>query len=175
MSRSRPLPFVTLLLGWLIPGAAHAYVGRPVRAAIIFVVIGATFWGGVGIGGVLAVDYQNERWWFAGQMLTGIHGLVGWQRQKKVYAAIAAEAEIGPPPPLMTQRRGNWTYKADSWLAKEKLALVSPADTVARAYTGVAGLLNLMCVFDALMLSLMGVTAETPPPPRRTKHEQEKK
>ena len=40
------------------------------------------------------------------------------------------------------------------------MALVTPAETAARTYSGVAGLLNLACVFDAVMLSLMGVAGE---------------
>ena len=50
-------------------------------------------------------------------------------------------------------------------LHQEKLSLVSPVDTAARAYCGVAGLLNLMCIFDALILAIMGSTGEPKPQP----------
>lgn len=53
--------------------------------------------------------------------------------------------------------------RADYWdkiTAADGVALVSPTETVARAYCGIAGLLNLMCIFDVLMLSLMGVSGE---------------
>ena len=49
-------------------------------------------------------------------------------------------------------------------LARQKLALTAPLDTVARAYSGVAGLLNLLCMFDVLMLSMMGRIGEPPRP-----------
>jgi TM2 domain-containing membrane protein YozV len=175
--QSRPIPFVALVLGWLIPGAGHVYLGRHLRGAIIFLIIGATFWAGVAIGGVLTVDYQNERWWFAGQMLTGMHGIIGWHRQQKLYAELAADSEVGLPPPRGTspQRRDTWTYRLDKRLAEQKLSAVAPADTIARAYAGVAGLLNLMCVFDAVMLSLLGITGETKPAPEDEKKEQQQR
>jgi len=146
--RSMPLPYAALVLAWLVPGAGHVYVGRLGRGVVIFVTVSALFWAGVGIGGVLTVDYYSERWWFAAEMLTGIHGLVGWYRQKAVYNRLP-------------QMRG---ASLDEKLKNANLALVAPGETVARAYAGVAGLLNLLCIFDALMLSVMGVTGEQPPP-----------
>jgi hypothetical protein len=40
------------------------------------------------------------------------------------------------------------------------LALATPMDNAARAYTGIAGLLNLLCIFDVVALSLMGAASE---------------
>jgi hypothetical protein len=48
----------------------------------------------------------------------------------------------------------------DEVFSRWGVALVNPADTVARAYSGTAGLLNLLCMFDALMLALMGKVGE---------------
>ena len=59
-------------LAWLVPGAGHAFVGRPWRGLIIFLAIGATFWGGVAMGGVMTVDQKEQKWWFAAEMLTGV-------------------------------------------------------------------------------------------------------
>ncbi|MCD6304554.1 MAG: hypothetical protein J7M21_06295 [Planctomycetes bacterium] len=148
-TRDKPnaLPYVALVLACAIPGAGHAYLGRLKRGIIIFVTITALFWSGVAVGGVLTVDSHRERWWFVAQMFTGIHGLVGWQREKRAYA----ELRNVPGGSL------------DERLKNAGIALVAPADTVARAYSGVAGLLNLMCIFDALMLSVMGRAGESPP------------
>ena len=88
-SGHKPLALVALVLAWLVPGTGHAYVGRPVRAIIIFATIGATFWAGVAMGGIMTVDRQNQRWWFAAEMLTGIHGLVGWRRQQALVGDLA--------------------------------------------------------------------------------------
>lgn len=167
---SRPIPLVALVLAWLVPGAGHAYLGRLRRGAIIFVTVSATFWTGVAIGGVMTVDYHNERWWFAAEMLSGIHGLIGWHRQQKVYEELTANPLVGDAPPPGASDRTAWNARIDGALAKEGLALEAPLDTVARAYAGVAGLVNLMCVFDAVMLALLGVTGE-PAPTRREQDE----
>ena len=40
-------------LAWLVPGAGHVMLGRTLRGVIIFIIIGAMFWTGVGLGGVM--------------------------------------------------------------------------------------------------------------------------
>jgi TM2 domain-containing membrane protein YozV len=172
-SKSRPLAFVALFLAWLVPGAGHVYLGRTRRGVIIFLVIGATFWSGVAMGGVMTVDYHNERWWFAAQMLTGVNGLVGWRRQQKVYADLATDSRIGQAPNAEPDRT-HWAIAVDKKLAEKNLALVAPTGTIARAYAGVAGLLNLMCIFDAVMLSLLGTTGEAKLKASKEPQEQEK-
>ena len=213
-----------LLLAWIVPGAGHAFVGRPGRGIVIFIAIGATFWGGIAMGGVMTVDHQGQKWWFAAEMLTGVHGLVGWQRESKQLEKLEPEIRAGVArdgtdlqdkaankrleltecnrqivqlersiaaattsqerkilqedydrrmedkatiendliryhAKLMSLRSGH----IEKVLAKENLALVAPMATVARAYAGVAGLLNLMCMFDVIMLALIGTVATTAP------------
>jgi len=163
--KSMPIPYLALFLAWIVPGAGHVYLGRVGRGVIIFLVITGTFWAGIAMGGVLTVDYQNERWWFIAEMFTGIHGLVGWQRQSRVYEAFRQDRQV-----QQAAREGWLSDTIDQKLAESGLALVYPVDTVARAYAGVAGLLNLMCIFDAVMLALMGVSGEPgpePAPPKR--------
>ena len=138
---------VALLLAWLVPGAGHVYMGRLGRGLIIFVTVGATFWGGIAFGGVMTVHPQDERWWFAAQMLAGVHGVVSWRRQDSAAKLAATQPAV---------------YA--NLASPKNLALVYPSDTVARAYSGVAGLLNVLCVFDALMLALAGAMGEPPPP-----------
>ena len=164
--KTRPIPLVAMLLAWLVPGAGHAYLGRTRRAIIIFVTVSATFWGGIALGGVMTVDYQNERWWFLAEMLTGVHGLVSWHRSQRVHQSILGEPELSwrYPVPQGTDRGVYEQVLQDGALARRGLALVAPMDTVARAYAGVAGLLNLLCIFDVTLLALMGVTGEPPPP-----------
>jgi len=177
-SKPRPIAVLALLLAWLAPGAGHVYLGRPIRGVIIFLAIAATFWSGVAVGGVMTVDYHSERWWFAAQILTGVHGIVGWRRQATVYRRLASDSQVGPPPPAGTPDRADWESRVDRKLAADGVALACPTDTVARAYTGVAGLLNLMCMFDAVMLSLLGEWGEPAAPEgkagRKTPQEDER-
>ena len=167
------MPLLALILAWILPGAGHAYLGRWKRGVIIFVTLSATFWGGMAMGGVMTVSpLPAERWWFIADMFTGVHGLAGWQIQQKVYQRV--EDDVQPKlDPYMdshnypSQAHGDMVLRAnlrsdltEKELADENLALTAPGDSVARAYCGVAGLLNLMCMFDAVILSLLGVRGE---------------
>lgn len=149
------MPFVAMLLAWAIPGAGHVYLGRPIRGIIIFIVVTTLFWSGVAMGGVLTVDYVNSRWWFYAEMGTGVHGIVGWHRQKQVYREIMDQQDIRDEAEL------------DKALVAKGVSLDSPTDNIARAYSGIAGMLNLLCIADALLLSLMGVWGEPPRPTRK--------
>lgn len=166
---SRPLPYLAAILAWLVPGLGHIYIGRRTRGIIIFVTIAVTFWTGVAFGGVMTVDYQNQRWWFTAQMCAGIHGLVGWYRQDAEYDKLWAllledkdfqdqrESYEGQADPLLLRQ----IYMDKIMKRKDvDVALVAPTETIARAYAGVAGLLNVMCIFDALILAVMGLGRE---------------
>lgn len=166
------LPFLALGLAWLIPGAGHVLIGRIRRGIIIFVVICATFWAGVAIGGPMTVDKRTERWWYVAEMLAGVNGLIGKHIETKIYSRIDQQlmadqtflrqyrylVEGGD---IESQRLLQQLY-TDDILTKEGIVLAGPADTAARAYSGVAGLLNLMCVFDAVLLAAIGVRGEPP-------------
>ena len=170
------LPLAALALAWLIPGAGHVYLGRPVRGGIIFLTIAATFWAGMAMGGVMTVDKQTERWWFVADMFAGVHGLVGWRLSERVYHRLSVELEAkrrfqeqkkdlagqysrAPRQALRDLRRQYF----QEMLARDGLALAAPTDNVARAYAGVASLLNLLCIFDAVILALMRSAAQPPP------------
>ncbi len=156
--KTRTFPAVAMVLAWIIPGAGHIYLGRVTRGLIIFVAISAMFWGGIAFGGVMTVDRQKERWWFVAQMLTGSNGLVGWQRQQAAYSH--AREQINLETNGRADSEFNIKTRTELKLIEQKLVLTAPEDNVARAYSGIAGLMNLMCIFDALMLSLMGVKGE---------------
>jgi hypothetical protein len=146
-------------LAWLVPGAGHAFLGRGKRGIIIFLTIAATFWAGVAMGGTMTCDSRYERWWFITQTFTGVHGLVGWQRQKSVYDRI--DAELDPTGGVAPGRRPNERrMDTDGILVRDNIAVVYPVASAARAYSGVAGLLNLLCIFDAACLGLLGVSGE---------------
>ena len=166
---SRRLPIVALLLAWLLPGAGHAYLGRLCRGVILFVVIAAIFWTGVAVGGVLTVDYYNQRWWFVAQMFSGVHGLVGWYCQKRVYDDLARDVEVGPLVSPGSPGAAEQQSVIQKKLAERRIYPAATTASVARVYAGVAGLLNLMCIFDAVVLALMGRIGEPKPRPRPKK------
>ncbi len=142
------IPFLGGVLAWAIPGAGHWFIGRRVRGVILFVTITALFWSGVAIGGVFTVDPREELWWSRAQLCTGLSGIVGYYRQEAYYG----EADTGQTERAIRAR-----------IAADDLALVAPAATLAHVFSGVAGLLNLLCIMDVVFLGAMGVRGEHPP------------
>jgi len=168
MARNRPTDYPAILaagaLAWIIPGAGHVFLGRKLRGLILFVFINALFWSGVAIGGVFTVNPRQQRWWCAAQMFTGACGTAGWYRQTRAHAAA-----LGKARERVTQSGGELSteqaYK--EVLVEDKLSLVYPAETVAIAYSGIAGMLNLICIIDAAFLAAMGAFGEPRPPKGR--------
>lgn len=153
----KPLFILAGILAWLVPGTGHVYIGRPVRGVILFLAVGLTFWAGMAMGGVMTVDRQYQPWWFTAQMLTGVHGLGGWYMQDQQYQQLREDIpDLREPKPAIGGRPDDTQMQVDHWLRNKGIVVSYPVADVARAYTGVAGMMNLMCIFDAIMLALMG-------------------
>ncbi len=115
------------LLAWLVPGLGHIYLGHRVRGLVCLVTITVTFWTGVAIGGVQATVDPNERTlWFRAQLCTGGNTLAAYG----LHRAVEPRPAAGQRPAVVLAH----------WLSSE----------VGVHYTGVAGLLNLLIILDAL-------------------------
>lgn len=113
-------------LSWLVPGLGHIYIGDRGRGIICLVTIVVTFWTGIAIGGVQGtVAPRARRLWFVAQLGTGGNTL----------AAYALHYHVDPE----TAR-------------SSRLSVIShyASSEVGVHYTGVAGLLNLLVIFDAV-------------------------
>ena len=62
---------VTGLLGWIVPGLGHVYVGRPGKALLYFIIVVGTYALGLRFGEFLCVHRDREPYWFLGQALAG--------------------------------------------------------------------------------------------------------
>jgi hypothetical protein len=72
MSDRRPQdlsPVMALVLGWVIPGAGHAYMGRWGKAALFFVLIVGLLVAGFALGN--GTNVSMSEWWFAAQLGSG--------------------------------------------------------------------------------------------------------
>ena len=164
----KPMVLVAMVLAWTLPGAGHLYLRKRVRGLVILITVGLTFWSGVAMGGAMTYYPEADWWWSAADMLTGVHGVAAWQHHQRVYehAFDLAWREFqaaGYRPQTDAERQELLRQHVEKELQREGLALVSPVDTVARAYSGVAGLLNVLCILDVMFLSLMGRAGEPPP------------
>lgn len=137
-----PSPFA-VLLAWLMPGLGHWVLGERVRAVIFFVVINATFWGGVAIGGVRTTVTASENGaWIAAQLCAGPQSL--------------AALYLSRQQDRLAQTERRQIVKAP-W----------PSSSIAVVYSGVAGLLNLLVIINALVRAESVASADPQRPIRR--------
>lgn len=116
-------------LAWLVPGLGHLFLGDRSRGLICLAAITATFWTGVAIGGVRGtVDPHTRKLWFVAQLGTGGNALSAYLLNVATAPSPKAPDGTKAPPPVM------------HWASAE----------VGVHYTGVAGLLNLLVIFDCL-------------------------
>lgn len=114
------------LLAWLVPGLGHIFLGCRGRGIVFLVTVTATFWSGVAIGGVRStVDPQARKLWFVAQLCTAANTLTA-------YALRLAVTQRGSNP--------GHAIGVNHWSAVN----------IGVHYTGVAGLLNILIIFDAI-------------------------
>ena len=114
------------LLAWILPGLGHFYLGDHARGLVFLVTITVTFWSGVAIGGVAStVNPQGRKLWFMAQVCTGGNTLAAYALTSRGRGDLSTPKEPHVPR---------------SWLSAD----------VGVHYTGVAGLLNLLIILDAI-------------------------
>lgn len=113
------------ILSWILPGLGHLFLGDKARGMTCLITVTATFWTGVAIGGVRStVDPQERKLWFMAQICTGGNTVAAYAIHR------ALKAKDTPDSPKFF---GHWA-----------------SVDVGVHYTGVAGLLNLLVMFDAI-------------------------
>jgi len=115
------------ILAWLVPGAGYLFLGERTRGVIVLAVIAATFWAGIAIGGIKNTVNPGERTlWFLGQVCAGSHAL----------AALGLSRLVEDPE--------------SSGLPPSAVIAYGRAEEVSIIYTAIAGMLNLLVIFDVL-------------------------
>lgn len=114
------------VLTWLVPGLGHLYLGQRARGLVCMITITVTFWTGVAIGGVRStVDPHGRKLWFLAQLCTGGNTAAGYGLHRYIDPDAARRTKPAVTP---------------YWASAD----------VGVHYTGVAGLLNLLVIFDAI-------------------------
>ena len=115
------------IAGWLVPGLGHLLLGRTRQGLWLLAAIGGLWVAGLLIGGISVIDHQNESEWFvrAGQVFVGPSlGVNALHQALKPHADPAESAALVP-----------------------SLGRVHEQGVL---FTGLAGLLNLLAILDAL-------------------------
>lgn len=114
------------LLTWILPGLGHFYLGDRGRGLVLLVAVSATFWTGVAVGGVRAtIDPQGHKLWFTAQLCTGGNTLAAFALRQQVERH---------------RTEDETSASTNYWLSTD----------IGVHYTGVAGLLNILVILDAI-------------------------
>ena len=161
--------YLAVPLAWLVPGAGHIALGYRGRGLIFALTIHLLFAAGLFLGGIRALNPPDQAIWTYTQYLAGWPMLVG----SRVQAAMA------PAIDKLLAPSGRSVYEneyEDKFHSSRTTDLIDPAkadqirefnrDFVARhpnavyhpkiqdiaaVYCGIAGMLNLLVVFDVLL------------------------
>ncbi len=123
------------ILGFLLPGAGHAFLGDPRRGVLIGAGVLGLFTTGLFIGGVDVVDRKEDIWWFVGQAPAGpIAFGLDWLHQNRLKAA---------DPPI--GQTADWFDTHKPLRTKS----VGHTNEVGSLFTTIAGMLNAIAIIDA--------------------------
>lgn len=180
-----PNPKTAALLAWLVPGLGHYYQGRRTKGTIFLVSIGTLLITGMVIGegkvcyaSTLPMQpvrsYLYDGWPFICQSGIGAVAVPGWVERsrylagegpllsKTLYPPRTGRAALVGPPITSTDSAGNEVVHPDG-AAKRRYDLGFRYE-VGMVYTVIAGLLNLLAVYDAHSGPLLMETEESPEP-----------
>ena len=127
-----PLDYLAIALAWLIPGAGHIALGKWKRGLVFMIAIHALFAGGLLLAGIRAVNPTDR-------------------------PNVAAEEKIiGQPIWTYTQLLAGWptlviTTAQNKQLRADPLVFAPRIQDVGAVYCGLAGMLNLLVMFDILV------------------------
>jgi hypothetical protein len=155
--------FLALVLAWLVPGLGHFLIGQKSRGLVFALTIHLLFAFGMLIGGIRAINPPEQAIWTYTQMLTGWPMLIA-NRVEHYAASVQPHIEDAyrreRPPPEDDSRRQERMDHAREWFAKYPTLTYHPkVQDIGAVYCGIAGMLNLLVMFDVL-LRITGSTRE---------------
>lgn len=129
-------------LALLLPGLGHAYLGDPKRGMLIGVGVLGLFFGGLLIGGVDVVDSREDFWWFVGQAPVGPVAFAVDQVNQRYLKAT-------DPPPTDPQAQSNPRRWFETH-AVRRMKSVGHMNEIGSLFATIAGMLNAVCIIDAV-------------------------
>jgi hypothetical protein len=167
-------PRLAAFLAWLVPGLGHIYQGRTGKGVLFFACIVGTFYYGLYIGdgrvvyasteSVFSRKFFNERWQYVCQLGVGLPAMP---------AIVQRQRALNEDPPLFGSVLGKWSMRPPSQHPPDQMGFRSkdPTDPerivqhddelaqwnyelgeyfeIGTVFTLIAGLLNILAIFDA--------------------------
>lgn len=136
------LNWVAAIMGWLVPGLGHMWIGHVQRGIFAMIGILGLFAGGLLLGGVGVVDRKDNSLWFMAQAGAGPAAFAAdWANTAWVKSGAVGEL-LDAPTPMMPRSTGS---KVSS------LRSVTSVHEIAILYCSMAGLMNVVVLLDALV------------------------
>jgi hypothetical protein len=126
------------LLAWLVPGAGHYALHEHRRATVMFIVIVLTFLVGLYVGSIGVIDPIGAKPWYAAQVMNS------------------------PVVLLMGSHVAHVQRQAESNHTKAiAYRVYGRPNEIGQIYTSIAGLLNLLCIVNAIYVAHLRATEQT--------------
>ncbi len=152
-------PAVAALLAWLVPGLGHYYQGRTAKAVLFFVCIIGTFVYGLYLGGSSELGWGRSVYfsWRTGdkrlaylcQIGTGIPAMPALVQANRVRRGKEPLLDGFMAPPELAPESSDPRDKAPPYTLDTLHAKLHRFFEFGTVYTMVAGLLNILAVYDA--------------------------
>ncbi len=189
-----PVGYLALVLAWVVPGLGHLLIGQKARGAIFLVTIHGLFGLGLLIGGIRVINPPDQAIWTYTQFLSGWPMILANRLEKN------SRLELGDHtyPDGTTEYKGQLQLLFESQrpamipgeteeqrLAREQARTIKfiqdhpsfanhpKIQDLGAVYCGIAGMLNLLVMFDVL-LRITGSVREDPAAARKRAREQAK-
>ncbi|MGN6370593.1 MAG: DUF6677 family protein [Phycisphaerae bacterium] len=184
---SRPAPpaadgpsatgYLAIILAWAVPGLGHFLVGEKARGTLFAVIIHALFAFGMLIGGIRAINPPDQPIWTYTQYLAGWPMLIAgrveksWMPQPDHHGSrfnqLMQEYDSQRPNPADDSQIPQRKAYARKMFEKYPILTYHPKiQDVGSVYCGIAGMLNLLVMFDVL-LRVTGTERENAPDKNR--------
>ena len=177
-----PVGYLALVLAWAVPGLGHFLLGQKGRGIVFALAIHLLFAAGLLVGGIRAINPQDQAIWTYTQFLTGWPMVLAnrlesqargeWQDEPATAVMPARPARLrqayeDQAPPSGTPERQAYARK---FFAENPLFVYHPkVQDMGSVYCGIAGMLNLLVMFDVL-LRITGSVRDDPASRKKRQH-----
>jgi hypothetical protein len=165
--------YVALVLAWAVPGLGHLMIGQKVRGVVFMVAIHGLFGLGLLLAGIRAINPPDQAIWTYTQYLAGWPMVVADRVEKNSRVELGDRGadprsseyvgrlgmrfrDEAPPGETVEEKQ----VRARQFIAAHPSFAVDPKmQDMGAVYCGIAGMLNLLVMFDVL-LRITGSTRE---------------
>ena len=156
--------YLALVFAWLVPGLGHLMIGEKARGMIFLVTLHGLFALGLLIGGIRAINPADQPIWRYTQFLSGWPMLVSNHFEKTDFEPNYIDEDqnhqipmerlyqADRPSALNDDNRAARIAYAKDFFQKYPLFTYHPKiQDIGSVYCGLAGMLNLLVIFDVLL------------------------